>query len=29
MERSNYVVKNFSWDKVVSKLKEEFSNKLK
>ena len=29
MERSNYVVKNFSWDKVVSKLKEEFDNKLK
>ena len=29
MERSNYVVKNFSWDKVVSKLKEEFRNKLK
>ena len=29
MERSNYVVKNFSWDKVVSKLKEEFRKKLK
>ena len=29
MERSNYVIKNFSWDKVVSKLKEEFRNKLK
>ena len=29
IERSNYVIKNFSWDKVVSKLKEEFRNKLK
>ena len=29
MERSNYVTKNFSWDKVVIKLKEEFRNKLK
>ena len=29
IERSNYVNKNFSWDKVVSKLKEEFSSKLK
>ena len=29
IERSNYVNKNFSWDKVVSKLKEEFTNKLK
>ena len=29
IERSKYVNKNFSWDKVVSKLKEEFRNKLK
>ena len=29
IERSNYVNKNFSWDKVVSKLKEEFKSKLK
>ena len=27
-ERSNYVTNNFSWDKVVSKLKKEFKNKL-
>ena len=29
IERSNYVNENFSWDKVVSKLKEEFNNNLK
>ena len=29
IERSKYVNKNFSWDKVVSNLKEEFRNKLK
>ena len=29
IERSNYVNKNFSWDKVVSKLKEEFKKNLK
>ena len=29
IERSKYVNKNFSWDKVVSKLKEEFRGKLK
>ena len=29
IERSKYVNKNFSWDKVVSKLKEEFRSKLK
>ena len=29
IERSNYVSKNFSWDKVVNKLKQEFKNKLK
>ena len=29
IERSKYVTKNFSWDKVVSKLKEEFRSKLK
>ncbi len=29
IERSKYVNKNFSWDKVVSKLKEEFRTKLK
>ena len=28
LERSNFVKKNFSWEKVTNKLKKQFENKL-